>query len=97
MQGVRGERCVCPLPAPRGRTRTGARDHLELAANRFLDVHVREDCDSETQTSGSMWWFQQGLCALPAGLVVWSSATFIFAYITAVLLRHVDPLVPYIR
>ncbi|XP_018602331.1 DNA damage-regulated autophagy modulator protein 2-like isoform X5 [Scleropages formosus] len=43
-----------------------------------------------------MWWFQQGLCALPAGLVVWSSATFIFPYITAVLLRHVDPLVPYI-
>ncbi|KAI1893151.1 hypothetical protein AGOR_G00140960 [Albula goreensis] len=43
-----------------------------------------------------MWWFQQGLCALPASLVVWSSATFIFAYITAVLLRHVDPLVPYI-
>ncbi|XP_035238402.1 DNA damage-regulated autophagy modulator protein 2-like [Anguilla rostrata] len=43
-----------------------------------------------------MWWFQQGLCALPAGLVVWSTATFISADITAVLLRHVDPLVPYI-
>ncbi|KAJ8370194.1 hypothetical protein SKAU_G00102220 [Synaphobranchus kaupii] len=43
-----------------------------------------------------MWWFQQGLCALPAGLVVWSSATFIFAYITAVVLQHVDPLFPYI-
>ncbi|KAL4645870.1 DNA damage-regulated autophagy modulator protein 2-like isoform X4 [Arapaima gigas] len=38
----------------------------------------------------------QGLCALPAGLVIWSSATFIFPYITAVLLRHVDPMVPYI-
>lgn len=43
-----------------------------------------------------MWWFQQGLCALPAALVVWTSASFVFAYITAVTLRHVDPLVPYI-
>lgn len=36
------------------------------------------------------------MCALPAALVVWTAATFIFAYITAVILRHVDPLVPYI-
>lgn len=43
-----------------------------------------------------MWWFQQGLCALPAALVVWTSASFVFAYITAVTLRHVDPLMPYI-
>ncbi|XP_034020580.1 DNA damage-regulated autophagy modulator protein 2b isoform X2 [Thalassophryne amazonica] len=43
-----------------------------------------------------MWWFQQGLCFLPAALVIWTAASFIFAYITAVLLRHVDPLVPYI-
>ncbi|XP_072296193.1 DNA damage-regulated autophagy modulator protein 2b [Eucyclogobius newberryi] len=43
-----------------------------------------------------MFWWQQGLCALPAALVVWTSATFIFSYITAVLLRHVDPLLPYI-
>ncbi|XP_007908960.1 DNA damage-regulated autophagy modulator protein 2 [Callorhinchus milii] len=43
-----------------------------------------------------MWWFQQGLCLLPAALVVWSSAAFIFSFIIAVLLRHVDPLVPYI-
>uniref|UniRef100_G3NJD0 DNA-damage regulated autophagy modulator 2b n=1 Tax=Gasterosteus aculeatus TaxID=69293 RepID=G3NJD0_GASAC len=43
-----------------------------------------------------MWWFQQGLCFLPAALVVWTAASFIFAYITAVVLRHVDPLVPYI-
>ncbi|XP_029631848.1 DNA damage-regulated autophagy modulator protein 2 [Salmo trutta] len=43
-----------------------------------------------------MWWFQQGLCILPVALVLWTAATFIFAYITAVLLRHVDPLVPYI-
>ncbi|XP_046881812.1 DNA damage-regulated autophagy modulator protein 2b [Hypomesus transpacificus] len=43
-----------------------------------------------------MWWFQQGLCILPVALVVWTAATFILAYITAVLLRHVDPLVPYI-
>ncbi|XP_039972314.1 DNA damage-regulated autophagy modulator protein 2b [Xiphias gladius] len=43
-----------------------------------------------------MWWFQQGLCFLPATLVVWTAASFIFAYITAVVLSHVDPLVPYI-
>lgn len=43
-----------------------------------------------------MWWFQQGLCFLPAALVVWTAASFVFAYITAVALRHVDPLVPYI-
>ncbi|CAI5687126.1 unnamed protein product [Oreochromis niloticus] len=43
-----------------------------------------------------MWWFQQGMCFLPAALVVWTSASFIFPYITAVVLRHVDPFVPYI-
>ncbi|XP_068598644.1 DNA damage-regulated autophagy modulator protein 2-like [Brachionichthys hirsutus] len=43
-----------------------------------------------------MWWFQQGLCFLPAALVVWTAASFVFAYITAVVMRHVDPLVPYI-
>ncbi|KAM4625514.1 DNA damage-regulated autophagy modulator protein 2b [Polymixia lowei] len=43
-----------------------------------------------------MWWFQQGLSILPVALVTWTAATFIFAYITAVVLRHVDPLVPYI-
>jgi len=44
-----------------------------------------------------MWWFQQGLSFLPAALVVWTAAAFVFAYITAVVLRHVDPLLPYIR
>lgn len=43
-----------------------------------------------------MWWFQEGMCILPAALVIWTSASFVFAYITAVVLRHVDPLVPYI-
>ncbi|XP_061912071.1 DNA damage-regulated autophagy modulator protein 2b isoform X2 [Entelurus aequoreus] len=43
-----------------------------------------------------MWWFQQGLSFLPALLVIWTWASFVFAYVTAVLLRHVDPLVPYI-
>ncbi|XP_036386240.1 DNA damage-regulated autophagy modulator protein 2b [Megalops cyprinoides] len=43
-----------------------------------------------------MWWFQQGMCILPVTLVIWTSATFVFAYVTAVMLRHVDPLVPYI-
>ncbi|XP_018606238.1 DNA damage-regulated autophagy modulator protein 2b isoform X1 [Scleropages formosus] len=43
-----------------------------------------------------MWWFQQGLCVLPVVLVSWTSATFIFAYIAAVVQKHVDPLLPYI-
>ncbi|XP_072522046.1 DNA damage-regulated autophagy modulator protein 2b [Salminus brasiliensis] len=43
-----------------------------------------------------MWWFQEGMCFLPVALVIWTAATFIFAYITAVSLGHVDPLVPYI-
>ncbi|KAM8795833.1 DRAM2 protein, partial [Eudromia elegans] len=43
-----------------------------------------------------MWWFQQGLSFLPVALVVWSAASFIFSYITAITLHHVDPLVPYI-
>ncbi|XP_061731422.1 DNA damage-regulated autophagy modulator protein 2-like [Nerophis ophidion] len=43
-----------------------------------------------------MWWFQQGLSFLPTLLVIWTWASFVFAYVTAVLLRHVDPLVPYI-
>ncbi|XP_069567331.1 DNA damage-regulated autophagy modulator protein 2b isoform X1 [Brachyistius frenatus] len=43
-----------------------------------------------------MWWFQQGMCFLPAALVVWTAASFVFAYITAVVLKHVDPLLPYI-
>ncbi|KAM6398795.1 DNA damage-regulated autophagy modulator protein 2-like [Rhynochetos jubatus] len=43
-----------------------------------------------------MWWFQQGLSVLPVALVVWSAATFVFSYITAIILHHVDPLVPYI-
>ncbi|XP_033939597.1 DNA damage-regulated autophagy modulator protein 2b [Pseudochaenichthys georgianus] len=43
-----------------------------------------------------MWWFQQGLCFLPAALVIWTAASFVFAYITAVVLKHVDPLLPYI-
>ncbi|XP_053099352.1 DNA damage-regulated autophagy modulator protein 2 isoform X2 [Hemicordylus capensis] len=43
-----------------------------------------------------MWWFQQGLSFLPSALVIWSSASLVFSYITAVLLHHVDPLVPYI-
>ncbi|XP_061869339.1 DNA damage-regulated autophagy modulator protein 2 isoform X4 [Colius striatus] len=44
----------------------------------------------------AMWWFQQGLSILPAALVVWSAASFVFSYITATILHHVDPLVPYI-
>ncbi|PKU29462.1 dna damage-regulated autophagy modulator protein 2 [Limosa lapponica baueri] len=51
---------------------------------------------SELEVSAAMWWFQQGLSVLPAALVVWSAASFVFSYITAIVLRHVDPLVPYI-
>uniref|UniRef100_A0A8D0GSL7 DNA damage regulated autophagy modulator 2 n=1 Tax=Sphenodon punctatus TaxID=8508 RepID=A0A8D0GSL7_SPHPU len=43
-----------------------------------------------------MWWFQQGLSFLPSALVIWTAASFIFSYITGVLLHHIDPLVPYI-
>ncbi|NXP54859.1 DRAM2 protein, partial [Heliornis fulica] len=43
-----------------------------------------------------MWWFQQGLSVLPVALVVWSAASFVFSYITAVVLHYVNPLVPYI-
>uniref|UniRef100_A0A3Q3WYU9 CWH43-like N-terminal domain-containing protein n=1 Tax=Mola mola TaxID=94237 RepID=A0A3Q3WYU9_MOLML len=43
-----------------------------------------------------MWWFQQGLCFLPAAQIIWTAASFVFAYITAVVLNHVDPLLPYI-
>ena len=52
---------------------------------------------THTHIEEAMWWFQQGLCFLPAALVIWTAASFVFAYITAVVLRHVDPLVPYIR
>ncbi|XP_028613186.1 DNA damage-regulated autophagy modulator protein 2 isoform X3 [Grammomys surdaster] len=43
-----------------------------------------------------MWWFQQGLSFLPSVLVIWTFATFIFSYITAITLHHVDPALPYI-
>ncbi|KAI1230853.1 hypothetical protein IHE44_0008285 [Lamprotornis superbus] len=50
----------------------------------------------EAEVSPEMWWFQQGLSFLPVALVVWSAASFVFSYITAIVLHHVDPLVPYI-
>ncbi|XP_060057885.1 DNA damage-regulated autophagy modulator protein 2 isoform X2 [Erinaceus europaeus] len=43
-----------------------------------------------------MWWFQQGLSFLPSALVIWTAAAFIFSYITAIVLHHVDPVLPYI-
>ncbi|XP_044528244.1 DNA damage-regulated autophagy modulator protein 2 isoform X2 [Gracilinanus agilis] len=43
-----------------------------------------------------MWWFQQGLSFLPSALVIWTAAAFIFSYITAITLHHVDPALPYI-
>ncbi|XP_047727701.1 DNA damage-regulated autophagy modulator protein 2 isoform X2 [Prionailurus viverrinus] len=43
-----------------------------------------------------MWWFQQGLSFLPSALVIWTAAAFIFSYIIAITLHHVDPALPYI-
>uniref|UniRef100_F7EM19 CWH43-like N-terminal domain-containing protein n=1 Tax=Monodelphis domestica TaxID=13616 RepID=F7EM19_MONDO len=37
-----------------------------------------------------MWWFQQGLSFLPSALVIWTAAAFIFSYLTAITLHHVD-------
>lgn len=76
---------------------------MSLCSKEFLFVVYRTDWSCNTHThkhtrsEAAMWWFQQGLCFLPAALVVWTAASFIFAYITAVVLKHVDPLVPYIR
>ncbi|TDG96588.1 hypothetical protein EPR50_G00230210 [Perca flavescens] len=43
-----------------------------------------------------MFWFRQGLCFLPAFLVIWSSSTFIISYIIALFRRDVDIIFPYI-
>ncbi|XP_053200157.1 DNA damage-regulated autophagy modulator protein 1 [Scomber japonicus] len=43
-----------------------------------------------------MFWFQQGLCFLPAFLVVWSSSTFIISYLIALFREDVDVIFPYI-
>ncbi|XP_027899781.1 DNA damage-regulated autophagy modulator protein 1 [Xiphophorus couchianus] len=43
-----------------------------------------------------MFWFRQGLCFLPAFLVVWSSCTFIVSYIIALFRGDVDIIFPYI-
>lgn len=58
---------------------------------------VGDLCEWISVCEDSMWWFQQGLCALPVALVIWSSATFLISYATAVVLGHADLLVPYIR
>ncbi|KAI5610679.1 DNA damage-regulated autophagy modulator protein 2 isoform X1 [Silurus asotus] len=69
----------------------------------YTQTHTHTQTDRQTDRHpgvvqvGEMWWFQEGLCILPVSLVVWTAATFVFAYITAVELRHVDPFVPYIR
>ncbi|KAM9334856.1 DNA damage-regulated autophagy modulator protein 1 [Symphorus nematophorus] len=43
-----------------------------------------------------MLWFMQGLCFLPAFLVIWSSSTFIISYIIAIFRSDVDIIFPYI-
>ncbi|PWA26153.1 hypothetical protein CCH79_00015240, partial [Gambusia affinis] len=43
-----------------------------------------------------MFWFRQGLCFLPAFLVVWSSCTFVVSYIIALFRGDVDIIFPYI-
>lgn len=42
-----------------------------------------------------MRWFQPG-CFLPLALIIWTTATSIFSYITAITFHHVDPILPYI-
>ncbi|XP_074554928.1 DNA damage-regulated autophagy modulator protein 1 [Halichoeres trimaculatus] len=43
-----------------------------------------------------MYWFMQGLCFLPAFLVVWSSSTFVVCYLIALLRGDVDVIFPFI-
>ncbi|XP_018542590.1 DNA damage-regulated autophagy modulator protein 1 [Lates calcarifer] len=43
-----------------------------------------------------MFWFMQGLCFLPAFLVIWSSSTFIISYLIAIFRHDVDLIFPYI-
>ncbi|XP_071761706.1 DNA damage-regulated autophagy modulator protein 1 [Centroberyx gerrardi] len=43
-----------------------------------------------------MFWFMQGLCFLPAFLVIWSSSTFIVSYLIALFRKDVDIIFPYI-
>ncbi|XP_076015047.1 DNA damage-regulated autophagy modulator protein 1 [Genypterus blacodes] len=43
-----------------------------------------------------MFWFNQGLCALPVFLVIWSSCTFIVPYLIAIFRGDVDVVFPYI-
>ncbi|XP_041637167.1 DNA damage-regulated autophagy modulator protein 1 [Cheilinus undulatus] len=43
-----------------------------------------------------MFWFMQGLCFLPAFLVIWSSCTFIISYLIALFRHDVDLIFPYI-
>ncbi|KAM4614787.1 DNA damage-regulated autophagy modulator protein 1 [Polymixia lowei] len=43
-----------------------------------------------------MFWFMQGMCFLPAFLVIWSSSTFVVNYIIALFRKDVDLIFPYI-
>ncbi|KAM3858968.1 DNA damage-regulated autophagy modulator protein 1 [Diretmus argenteus] len=43
-----------------------------------------------------MFWFMQGLCFLPAFLVIWSSSAFIVSYLIAIFRNDVDIIFPYI-
>ncbi|XP_029969287.1 DNA damage-regulated autophagy modulator protein 1 [Salarias fasciatus] len=43
-----------------------------------------------------MFWFEQGICVLPAFLVVWSSCTFIISYLIALFRHDVDVIFPFI-
>lgn len=58
---------------------------------------ISSDLFSASEDLSEMWWFQQGLSFLPSALVIWTAAAFIFSYITAIILHHVDPALPYIR
>lgn len=58
---------------------------------------ISSDLFPASEDLSAMWWFQQGLSFLPSALVIWTAAAFIFSYITAIILHHVDPALPYIR
>lgn len=60
-------------------------------------MYVLPSWHLEVQHPSNMFWFKQGLCFLPAFLVIWSSGTFVISYIIAIYRRDVDVIFPYIR
>lgn len=63
----------------------------------LLPAESTSSSSSSSSSSSEMFWFTQGLCFLPAFLVVWSSCTFIVSYLIAIYRDDVDVIFPYIR